>query len=33
MIVEFVQFTYPPGLTREQFLEDARLRPYDLSQF
>jgi hypothetical protein len=24
MIVEFVQFTYPPGLTREQILEDAR---------
>jgi hypothetical protein len=24
MIVEFVQFTYPHGLTREQILEDAR---------
>jgi hypothetical protein len=24
MIVEFVQFTYPPGLTREQIREDAR---------
>ena len=24
MIVEFVQFTYPPVLTREQILEDAR---------
>ena len=24
MIVEFVQFNYPPGLTREQILEDAR---------
>lgn len=24
MIVEFVQFRYPPGLTREQILEDAR---------
>jgi hypothetical protein len=27
MIVEFVQFTYPLGLTREQILEDAR-RPF-----
>jgi len=24
MIVEFVQFNYPPGWTREQILEDAR---------
>ena len=24
MIVEYVQFNYPPGLTREQILEDAR---------
>jgi hypothetical protein len=24
MIVEFVQFKYPPGLTREQILEDGR---------
>ena len=24
MIVEFVQFTYPPGPTREQILDDAR---------
>ena len=24
MIVEFVQFTYPRGLTREQILDDAR---------
>jgi hypothetical protein len=24
MIVEFVQFKYPPGLTREQILDDAR---------
>jgi hypothetical protein len=24
MIVEFVQFTYPPGLSREQILDDAR---------
>lgn len=24
MIVEYVQFKYPPGLTREQILEDAR---------
>src|SRR3981189_3699264 len=24
MIVEFVQFTYPPGLTRDQILDDAR---------
>jgi hypothetical protein len=24
VIVEFVQFEYPPGLTREQILEDAR---------
>lgn len=24
LIVEFVQFTYPPGLTRQQILEDAR---------
>jgi hypothetical protein len=24
MIVEHVQFTYPPGMTREQILEDAR---------
>jgi len=24
MIVEFVQFKYPSGLTREQILEDAR---------
>jgi len=24
MIVEFVQFNYPPGLTREQILEDGR---------
>ncbi len=24
MIVEFVQFSYPPGMTREQILEDAR---------
>ena len=24
MIVEFVQFKYPPGWTREQILEDAR---------
>jgi hypothetical protein len=24
MIIEFVQFKYPPGLTREQILEDAR---------
>jgi len=24
MIVEYVQFQYPPGLTREQILDDAR---------
>ena len=24
MIVEYVQFQYPPGMTREQILEDAR---------
>jgi hypothetical protein len=24
MIVEFVQFTYPPGMSREQILDDAR---------
>ncbi len=24
MIVEFVQFKYPPGMTREQILDDAR---------
>lgn len=24
MIVEYVQFRYPPGMTREQILDDAR---------
>jgi hypothetical protein len=26
MIVEFVQFKYPPGWSREQILADARTR-------